>query len=584
MERPVLAGADPIPEAQRRLFSPLRIRVLAQAADALAAGSVDAAEALVSKCLKRDPKSADALNLMADIARRQGRLEDAEDLLERCIERAPNSKGFRYNYALALKGRNKLKKADFQLDELLKTDPGNPLFREQKAKILSSMGRTEEAIVMRRGLVGDYPDVAGFWLLYGDVLRGPGHQEECIAAYRRALDIDPSVTEIYLRLCDLKTYRFTREEIGQMEAQLAVPGRTAEDRTNLHFALGKAYGDHKAYSKSFDNYQRGNALRRLVLGAGPGQISTHRANCESLFTPAFFQERVGWGCDSRAPIFIVGLPRSGSTLIEQILSSHSAIEGLGELRDLENVIVRRLCAANELEKPQSEDESVFETQTAFLRVYPQLFKRFTAGDYRSMGEEYLKIATSRRKLDTPFFTDKALSNFGQVGLIQLMLPNAKIVDARRHPLACGWSCFTNYFPNGMRFTYRLDDIAQHYANYVQLMAHFDRVLPGRVHRVIYEQIVADQEKQVRRLLNYLELPFEEQCLRFHENKRLVTTLSSEQVRKPLYKGGSEQWVPYEPWLGPLKAGLGPVLTEYPQVPDQDAAEPPGRQSEVSARA
>jgi hypothetical protein len=245
------------------------------------------------------------------------------------------------------------------------------------------------------------------------------------------------------------------------------------------------------------------------------------------------------------------MPRSGSTLTEQILSSHSAIEGLGELPDLDT-IVNRLLSGVKSEK--------------LLQAYAKTLKHLDAKDFRSLGEGYLELTHRRRKLGRPFFTDKALANFGQIGLIHLILPNAKIIDIRRHPLDCGWSCFTSHFPGGMPFSHKLSDIGRHYADYVALMAHFESVLPGRVHRVTYEDLVADPETEVRRLLDYLGLPFEEQCLNFHENKRAVITLSAEQVRMPLYKSGVGQWRPYEAWLGPLKAALGPVLDSYPSGP------------------
>ena len=572
------AKADPLLEAQEKLFPPLRNPILARAAGALAEGEIQVAEPIIAKFLKRDSKNPDALNLMADIARRNGRLEEAEQLLARCVERSPHAQGYRYNYALILKARNRPKRALVPLDELLDRDPRNPLFRDQKAKVLASIpNRREEAMDYRRALAEDYPDFAPFWLLYGDALRDLG-QTGSVAAYRRSLALDPSQAEIYQRLCDLKTYRFLPEEIRQMEAQLGVPGTSLESRAKLHFALGKAYGDETDYAKSFDNYLKGNALRRLGLNTDPDQFTRYREICESLYTPAFFRERAGWGCESRAPIFIVGLPRAGSTLLEQILSSHSAIEGLGELPAVERTVFRRLARTDEMAKPESEYAPI-ESQEALLSVYRETIQALTADDARAMGEEYVGRATSRRKTETAFFTDKAGANFGHCGILELMLPNAKIIDARRHPLSCGWSCFTNHFPGIMPFSYRLDDIGQHYVNYVRIMAHFERVLPGRIHRVIYEQVITDPEGEVRRLLDFLELPFEEQCLRFHENKRTVRTLSSEQVRKPLYRKDVEQWVPYEQWLGRLKADLGPVLEHYPEVPEffpRDAADLPSR--------
>jgi hypothetical protein len=341
----------------------------------------------------------------------------------------------------------------------------------------------------------------------------------------------------------------------------------AENRANLHFALGKAYGDHESYARSFENYAKGNALRRIDMDVNSERLAMHRANCESLFTEEFFRQRAGWGHGSRTPIFIVGLPRSGSTLLEQILSSHSAIEGLGELPFLDTLVLKRLSQA--VGQPETDAKgfsSSFDLNVQFLQAYPTVFGKMNAEQFRELAEDYLLLTGERRKLERPLLSDKALSNFGNIGLIHLMLPHAKIVEVRRHPLDCGWSCFKNYFPGGVGFSYRLTDIGRHYANYVGLMKHFRRVLPGRVHRIIYEDLVADPETQIRQLFEHLELSFEDGCLRFYENQRVVRTMSSEQVRMPLYKSGVAQWVPYEPWLGLLKEALGSVLEFYPRDP------------------
>jgi tetratricopeptide (TPR) repeat protein len=500
---------------------------------------------------------------MADLARRSGRFEEAEKYVEQCTAHA----GYRFNYAVMLAKQHKYEQALAQLDAYLSDDPGNLTYRDQKAKILREMGRFSESLAIRRQLTEDYPDSAELWLRYGDHSRGIGAKETCIEAYRQVLRLAPSQSGAYLRLSDLKTYRFTEEEIAQMEAQLLTQGASGDNRANLHFALGKAYGDQKLYAKSFENYAKGNALRRLDMDINPERLTTHRTNCESLFTKEFFAERKGWGSSSRASIFIVGLPRSGSTLLEQILSSHSQIEGLGELGYMDALVVRHLTqATGESNLNLGGFSSSFDLKASLLDVYPRVFGRMNADGFRGMAEDYLRLARAVQKSERPLFSDKALSNFGNIGLIHLMLPHAKIVEIRRHPLDCGWSCFKNYFPGGMGFSYRLTDIGSHYVDYVRLMQHFERALPGRVHRLIYEELVADPETEIRRLFEHLEVPFEEQCLRFYENTRVVRTISSEQVRMPLYQSGVAQWAPYEPWLGPLKEALGPVLEWYPQPP------------------
>jgi tetratricopeptide (TPR) repeat protein len=557
---------DPVAEARRNLFLPLRNRTLARAADALAENHPDIAESLLRMFLEKKPTDADALNLMAEIARRAKRFEDAETLLVQCVERSPRNQGFRYNYSVVLRHMHKYERALAQIDELLHLVPGNPLFRDQKGTILSRWGKHAEALVCRRELIEEFPFWPEGWLHYGSALRDVGLQAECLAAYHRALELDPALTSIYAILAALKVYRFTAAEIEQMEKQLKEPGLTPDARADVHHALGKAYSDTENYAKSFENYARGNALRRVSVGFDPERLATHRRAFEKSFREEFFRERAGWGCQTRAPIFIVGLPRSGSTLIEKILSSHSAIEVLGELGDLDTALVRPLSEFRDEVRLQEFANGNAVEKGSLVFAYLRLLGRFTNKHFCAIGEEYLRLTAARRTSGRPFFIDKTLRNFFYVGLVQLMLPNAKIIDARRHPLDCGWSCFKSQF-QGFHFSLRLGDIGNDYVNYVRLMAHFDRVLPGRVHRVSHENLVADSEAELRGLFNYLELPFEERCLRFYENERPVYTQSSEQVRKPLNRSGMGQWVPYEPWLGPLKNALGPILEDYPRVPE-----------------
>jgi tetratricopeptide (TPR) repeat protein len=542
---------DPLGEAKRKLFPPLRNRNLAQAADSLAANRADLAGPIVSGFLKKHPNDPSALNLMADIARRAERFEEAEQLLSRCVELS-DCAGYTFNYAVVLRRLDKFDEALAHLDKLLTKEPRNPLFREQKAEVLHLKRRHDEALAHHRELSEEYPASPEVWLNYGDSMRIAGHADQCVAAYRKALELSPALGTVFGRLADLRGYSFTEADVRWLEKQSIMLGLSADDRANLHFVLGNAYNDQKLYPKSFDNYAKANALRRLGVEVNSGKLATHISNCQSVLTEHFFHERSNWGCGSDAPIFIVGMPRSGSTLLEQILSAHSAIEGLGEIPDL-IVIAERL---------------VFTAKAGRSSLaHAEALRSLGADDCRSLGEQYLELTCQRRKPGRPYFTDKTLTNFERIGLIHLILPNAKIIDARRHPLDCGWSCFKSHFPGGQPFSHRLGDIGRHYVDYVRLMAHFDRVLPGKIHRVIYEDVVASPASEVRRLFDYLGLPFEEQCLRFHENLRPVRTLSAEQVRMPLYRSGMGQWRPYEPWLGPLKAALGRVLDVYPDAPD-----------------
>jgi len=560
---------DRFEEARENLFPPVKSRGVAEAVDALQNNHLILAESLLERHLRKKPRDAEALNLMADIARRTKRFEEAERLLARCVAIAPERAGYRYNYSIILRLLHRESEALVELGKLLAADAGNPLFRDQEATVLTALGRYSEALARRRALVADHPESVDMWLRYGQSLRDEGFQEECVAAIRKALALAPDFIGAWGSLADLKVYRFVPDEIERMEALARSSGLSPDDRSPLHLALGKAYGDVKNYAKSFENYAKGNALRRLQIDFDAQRLETQRLACERLYDARFFAQRSGWGCDSRAPIFIVGMPRSGTTLLEQILTSHSSIEGLGERDDLDTILMRPLADADD-EIPLHEiSNGVAVQKSRLVEIYAKFADRLGAGGFRSLGQQFVELAGRSRTTMRPHFTDKTLRNFFYVGLIHLMLPNAKIIDARRHPLDCGWSCFRSQFA-GMNFAFRLADIGQDYANYVRLMDHFDRVLPGRVYRLIYERLIEDPRSELTRLFAYLGIPFEESCLSFHENPRAVKTQSSEQVRQPLYKSGMAQWVPYEPWLGPLKAALGPVLDCYPDPPPRDS--------------
>ena len=556
------AATDPFAGAKEKLLPPLRNRLLAEAAEALVVNNVTAAESLVERHLAKKPNDPEALNLRADIARRLHRFEEAERLLARCLDISPQCAGYRYNYSIVLRRLHRYEEALLQIDKLLESDPRNPLFRDQKASILSWLGRPEEALLYTRELAEQYPASPEAWLRYAHSLRVTGSQEQSIAAFHRALELSPSLTGAYFGLADLKVYRFTEAEIERMEEQLRDSKAPKETRADLHHALGKAYCDVRNYAKSFENYAKGNALRRISIAYDPEKLIAYRSAFEAFFTEEFFRQRIGSGCGSNAPIFIVGMPRSGSTLLEQILSSHSAIEGLGELPDLDTALLCPLAEAKEEIQLEQFANGNAVDKSGVVDAYIRIAHRLRADDFRAVGEYYLEITGARRTTGRPYFSDKTLRNFFYVGLIPLILPNAKIIDARRHPLDCGWSCFRSQFP-GHHYAKRLSDIGYDYANYARLMAHFDRVLPGRIHRVNYEELVSDPESVLWKLFDYLGLPFEEECLRFYANTRPVMTQSSEQVRLPLYKSGIAQWKPYEQWLGPLKAALGEVLDRYP---------------------
>jgi tetratricopeptide (TPR) repeat protein len=500
--------------------------------------------------LENDPQNLSGLYLSAEIAARQGRYAEAEPLLARCVEADPEFKAARFHFANAMLETGKAELALAQAEELLRREPENPVFLALKAMALELVDEYAEAASLWDAVV-QTPAPADCWVRYAHVLRGLGRRDQSVAAYRKAVAIDPAFGRAYWGLANLKTFRFSEADIAQMELQLARPELAPEDRTPFFFALGKAYADEKLYEKSFSYYARGNAFHRLRIQHDPEIFTAYVARCKRIFTPEFFRARDAHGAGSREPIFLVGMLRAGSTLVEQILASHSRIEGTRELFNLA-AISRQI-----------------QMKVSHETAYPAALANLDAATLREFGERYLDTAQPHRKLGRPFFTDKMGSNFAHLGLLHLILPNAKIVDVRRHPLACGWSNFTQLFANGQNNTYRLTDIGALYRDYVMLMAHFDRVLPGRIHRVFYEDLVGNPETEIRRLLDYLELPFEQGCLEFHKNQRAISTISSEQVRSPLYREAVEHWRHYEPRLRPLKTVLGPIAEHYPKIPGFD---------------
>ncbi|MEO8741691.1 MAG: sulfotransferase, partial [Lysobacteraceae bacterium] len=371
-------------------------------------------------------------------------------------------------------------------------------------------------------------------------------------AYRKSIALDPDFGEAYWSLANLKTFHFSDNDVATMRRQLERNDLIQEHRYHFEFALGKALEDAADYAGSFGHYLQGNALRRESTFYSADDTSLRVARSKLCYTKAFFDQRAGFGAEARDPIFIVGLPRAGSTLIEQILSSHSAVEGTMELPEI-------ISMTRDL-RQQADAEG------RAGNGYIDVLAGMDAAELRMLGEQYIERTRIHRKSAAPHFIDKMPNNFFHLGLIHLALPNAKIIDARRHPLACCFSGFKQHFARGQGFTYDIEDIGRYYRDYVELMAHFDDVLPGRVHRVIYENMVDDTEAEVRRLLDYCGLPFDPECLRFFENERPVRTASSEQVRKPIYREGIDHWRHYEAWLGPLKTALGPVLAAYPEAP------------------
>ena len=527
----------------------VRDPALLEAGEALAADRLPEAEARLKARLQQQPTDVAAIRMLAELAVRVGRTEEALHLLERCLELAPGFREARQHYALVLHRDQQSERALVQLDRVLADDPHNPGARTLRAAILCRLGDYAEGIALYEAILREYPDNPRVWMSHGHALKTAGRQDEAIAAYRRSIALDPGFGEAWWSLANLKTLRFDDADIAAMRAQLARRDLGEEHRLHFDFALGKALEDRKAHADAFAHYAAGNALRLARVPYRADDTSLRMQRAKAVYTREFFAARAGCGDPAPDPIFIVGLPRSGSTLLEQILSSHSAVEGTMELPEI-------IAMTRALRRGAEAGRSYHE---ALAELPPESFAE--------LGAQYLERTRVQRKAGRPFFIDKMPNNFLHLGLIHLMLPNAKIVDARRHPMACCFSGFKQHFARGQNFSYGLDDLGRYYRDYVELMAHFDAVLPGRVHRVIHERMVDDTESEIRRLLDYCGLPFEERCLRFFENDRPVRTASSEQVRRPINRDGLDQWRPYEAWLGPLKDALGPVLDAYPEVPE-----------------
>ena len=519
----------------------LRNPQLMQAALALHDNRLEVAEPILRVHLKSDPFDVAAIRMLAEVAARIGRPKDSENLLRRALEIAPDFGAARANLATVLYKQHRAAEAIAELDLLIGSEDENLGHSNLKAAALSKIGGFDEAIVLYQAVLDQAPNQPKVWMSLGHMLKTVGRTDDGVAAYRRAIALTPSLGEVWWSLANLKTVRFTPDDVAAMQQALAAPDLRDEDRFHLDFALGKALEDTKDYKTAFDYYAAGNALRRRTLDYDPTETTAFvDASC-ALFTADFFAERAGAGSAARDPIFILGMPRAGSTLVEQILSSHSQVEGTSELPDIP-ALARR--APN----------------------YPERLKDLALDRLRALGEDYLERTRIQRKTDRPLFIDKLPNNWAHVPFVHLILPNAIIIDARRHPLGCCFSNFKQHFARGQAFSYSLDDLGRYYGDYVRLMAHVDTVLPGRVHRVIYERMVDDTESEVRALLTACGLDFEESCLRFHETERAVRTASSEQVRRPIFRDGTEGWQGFEPWLDPLKVALGPVLDAYPEAP------------------
>jgi tetratricopeptide (TPR) repeat protein len=502
-------------------------------------GEIDEAERVARHYLKIHGEHVEALRLLAQIGVLRDALDDAELLLESVLKIAPAYHAARYEYARVLLKRHDYRRARDEMQRLLETDPANRIYRSTLAAVLSGFGEVERALPVYRSLLRETPEDPELHLAVANTLKTQGRTADAIDSYRRAVAARPTSGEAYWSLADLKTYQFSDAEIDHMRRGEADARTSPVDRYHLCFALGKALEDRQQFEASFRYYERGNALKRMEHRYAPTPFDRNAELQAQVCTREFFAARQGFGCKSNAPIFIVGLPRSGSTLLEQILASHSQVEATMELAEILRLVQRLKGRESTVSKP----------------TYPGILADLSAETCERFGEQYLD-ETRIHRTDKPFFIDKMPNNFRHIGLIHLILPNARIIDARREAVACCFGNFKQLFSAGQYFSYSLDDMARYYRMYVDLMAHWDAALPGKVLRVRHEDVVDDLEGNVRRILDFCGLEFEPDCLDFHKTARRVHTASSEQVRRPLNREGVEQWRHYEPWLGPLRAALG----------------------------
>jgi tetratricopeptide (TPR) repeat protein len=508
-------------------------------------GDLALAESIIRAYLLRHGDHVEAMRLLARIGLEHQVWDDAETLLEAALKLAPDYRAARYDYARALLERHKYSRAREELQQLLSLEPGNRQYRTLFATAIVGLGEHDRAAVLYRQLLSEAPDSPDIRMSLAHSLKTLGRRDDAIREYRAIAAAHPGYGDAYWSLANLKTYRFSASEIHRMGSEEASPTTKLVDRYHLCFALGKAFEDASEYERSFRYYDKGNSLKRSEGRYRPEYIERNTALQIEVCTQEFFEARAGVGAKSPEPIFIVGLPRSGSTLIEQILASHSCVEGTQELADIPRIVLELQGVNPDLNDPK----------------YPAALTGMKAEDFEQLGHKYLRD-TKIYRTEKPRFIDKMPNNFRHVGLLHLLLPNAKIIDARREPMACCFSNFKQLFAAGQEFTYSFEDIARYYRTYLELMRHWDAVLPGKILRVEHSAVVGDLAGSVRRILEYCELDFEAACEEFHKNERSVRTASSEQVRQPIFRGGLDQWSHYEPWLGPLKSTLADAVWRY----------------------
>jgi cytochrome c-type biogenesis protein CcmH/NrfG len=521
------------------------LAIIAEAAEHQQAGDIQVAIRLYRAVLSRNPGQVDAWRLLGVALSQEGRFEEAETALRRAVDLAPDFAFAWNNLGSLLTETGRAGEAVDTFRHALKLDPGEPQALFNLGNALAAAGDQTEAAGAYRAVLQAQPRHPGALIGLGHVLKTIGHQDEAITAYRDCLAVNPVYGEVWWSLANLKTYRFSDAEVSQMQGLLDQAGLSDAARVSIEFALGKAFEDRKAYETAFAYYADGNARQRASVAYDPVMTETVNDRIINVFDARFLASMEGSGHPDPAPIFILGLPRSGSTLIEQILASHSLVDGTSELADLGKLAVS-------VGKYRSDDVT-----------YPEAVRDLGRADFAALGRAYI-ARTNEHRAGAPYFTDKMPNNFPSIGLIRLILPHAKVIDARRHPLDSCMGAFKQLFAQGQTFTYDLFELGEYYRQYVRMMDWWDTVLPGFVLRMNYEDMVLDQAAQTRRLLDFCGLPFEAACLNFHETDRAVKTASSEQVRQPLHAGGLQTWRRFEVELTGLKDQLADILDDLPE--------------------
>lgn len=506
------------------------------------------AETLCRSFLQKHPHHVEAMRLLAMLGMKLFIYDDAEFLLESCVEFEPDNWLARFDYVTVLHKRQKFEKALAQASLLREAFPDNHAFELAFANENVAVGNFDTALALYERIIARQPDFEYPHLSHGHALKTVGRLDEAIESYRAAYRARPGFGDAYWSLANLKTYRFTDDEVAAMQRHADDASTPAADRFHLCFALGAAYEARREFAAAFRYYEEGNRLKKADVRYDPATLEAAMRRQIEFCIPELFAAKAGLGGQQDDPIFIVGLPRAGSTLLEQILASHSQIDGTLELPNI-------IALAHRLSGRRFVSEAA---------RYPKILADLDAQQLQTLADSFIRDTRVHRQ-GAPRFIDKMPNNFMHIGLIHLILPRARIIDARRHPIACCFSGFKQLFADGQEFTYGLKEIARFYRAYVELMAHWDEVLPGKVLRVHYEHVVADLEVQVRRILDFLGLPFEESCLHYYITDRSIRTPSSEQVRQPIYQSGLEQWRHFEPHLQVLRDELAEVIAAYPAI-------------------